>query len=214
MALVLVATAVAGTGVAVAGDRGRWTTLFSRERCEFQAQGPRVSLHSEQAASAASIVSVGQDLGLPQRALVIAVATAMQESNLRNIDYGDRDSVGLFQQRPSQGWGTAEQIRDPRYAATRFYDALAQIPGYADLTLTDAAQRVQRSAFGNAYAKHEPAATTIAGALTTDPVGVTCALNGTDTAQALAPLQCGPGQQRERDGWGRVVVPCSIIGVA
>src|SRR4051812_46164864 len=96
----------------------------------------------EQAANAASIAEVGISRGLPDRAIVIALATAMQESRLRNLDYGDRDSLGLFQQRPSQGWGTPAQVRDPVYAAGRFYDHLVAVPGWQTGRLTDVAQAV------------------------------------------------------------------------
>lgn len=120
----------------------------------------------EQAANAATISAVGTTRGFPERAVTIALATALQESALRNIDYGDRDSVGLFQQRPSKGWGTVEQILDPVYSAGKFYTRLAEVPGYYRLPLTDAAQRVQRSAFPLAYAKHEPDATVLSAALT------------------------------------------------
>ena len=119
-----------------------------------------------QAANAATIGAVASARGLPERAVTIALATAMQESALRNIDYGDRDSVGLFQQRPSQGWGTVEQIMDPVYSAGKFYDGLVEIPGYSRLPLTVAAQRVQRSGFPDAYAKHEPKAALLTAALT------------------------------------------------
>ncbi|MFD9338174.1 hypothetical protein ACFWBF_27805 [Streptomyces sp. NPDC060028] len=110
----------------------------------------------EQAGHAATIAAVGVAKGLPDRAVTIALATAMQESSLRNLDHGDRDSLGLFQQRPSQGWGTPGQIMDPVYSAGIFYDHLAEIKGYSRLPLTVAAQRVQRSGFPQAYAKHEP----------------------------------------------------------
>ncbi len=103
--------------------------------------------------------------GLPARAASIGIATAMQESKLRNLDYGDRDSLGLFQQRPSQGWGTAEQLRDPVYATNAFFDVLVKIEGYQNLPITTAAQRVQRSAFPSAYAQHEPEARILASAL-------------------------------------------------
>ena len=93
-----------------------------------------------------------------QRAAIVAIATALQESGLRNIEYGDRDSVGLFQQRPSTGWGTLEQIMDPPYAAGRFYKALAEVPGWQQLPVTVAAQRVQKSGFPDAYAKWESTA--------------------------------------------------------
>jgi hypothetical protein len=115
--------------------------------------------------------------GLPARAATIAIATALQESKLVNLSYGDRDSVGLFQQRPSQGWGTAEQIMDPVYSTDRFYDGLVGIAGYQDLTITDAAQKVQRSAFPEAYAQHEALARAWASALTGwSPGALTCTL--------------------------------------
>ncbi|WP_455770183.1 heavy metal transporter [Streptomyces coelicoflavus] len=120
----------------------------------------------EQAVNAATITAVGTARKLPERAVTIALATAMQESALRNLDHGDKDSLGLFQQRPSQGWGTPREIMDPTYSAGLFYDHLVEIPGYLDLPLTDAAQRVQRSAFPYAYAKHEPGAELLAAALT------------------------------------------------
>ncbi|WP_432094138.1 hypothetical protein [Streptomyces sp. bgisy100] len=123
-------------------------------------------LEPEQAVNAATIEAVGSARGLPERAITIALATAMQESGLRNIDYGDRDSVGLFQQRPSQGWGNGRQIRDPVYSAGRFYEHLVKVPGYSRLPLTVAAQKVQRSGFPQAYAKHEPNASLLAAALT------------------------------------------------
>ncbi|MEU4980635.1 heavy metal transporter [Streptomyces sp. NPDC021969] len=120
----------------------------------------------EQAVNAATITAVGTARKLPERAVTIALATALQESALRNLDHGDKDSLGLFQQRPSQGWGKPEEIMDPAYSAGLFYDHLVEVPGYLDLPLTDAAQRVQRSAFPYAYAKHEPDAALLAAALT------------------------------------------------
>ena len=120
---------------------------------------------SERVGNAAIIVSVGMRQGVPVRGWVIAVATAMQESNLRNLPGGDRDSIGLFQQRPSQGWGSPAQIQDPVYAATKFYQKLLAIAGWPSMPLTEAAQAVQRSATPNAYAKHGQAATTLVGAV-------------------------------------------------
>ncbi|WP_190195581.1 heavy metal transporter [Streptomyces djakartensis] len=120
----------------------------------------------EQAVNAATITAVGTGRGLPERAVTIALATALQESALRNISHGDRDSLGLFQQRPSQGWGTPKEIMDPAYSAGEFYDHLVKVPGYTRLPLTVAAQRVQRSGFPQAYAKHEPDAALLAAALT------------------------------------------------
>ncbi len=128
--------------------------------------GASYAFTPEQAVNAATITAVGTARGLPERAVTIALATALQESALRNIDYGDRDSLGLFQQRPSQGWGTPREIMDPTYSAGEFYDHLVKVPGYTRLPLTVAAQRVQRSGFPQAYAKHEPDASLLAAALT------------------------------------------------
>jgi hypothetical protein len=114
----------------------------------------RVPLTNEQIGNARTIAQVGRDRGLPERAVVVALATAMQESRLRNLDYGDRDSLGLFQQRPSQGWGTPEQVQDPVYAAGIFYDRLLRVPGWEAMRVTDAAQRVQRSAYPELYEQH------------------------------------------------------------
>ncbi|MFE6173372.1 heavy metal transporter [Streptomyces sp. NPDC056464] len=129
--------------------------------------GPaRYEFTPEQAVNAATIAAVGTGRGLPERAVTIALATALQESGLRNITHGDRDSLGLFQQRPSMGWGTQEEILDPTYSAGIFYEHLAKVPDYTRLPLTVAAQRVQRSGFPEAYAKHEPDAALLAAALT------------------------------------------------
>ncbi|MFF2130326.1 heavy metal transporter [Streptomyces olivochromogenes] len=131
-----------------------------------KSNGESYEFTPEQAVNAATISAVGTTRGLPERAVAIALATALQESGLRNIQHGDRDSLGLFQQRPSQGWGTTKQIMDPTYAAGMFYEHLAKVPGYTRLPLTVAAQRVQRSGYPQAYAKHEPDATLLAAALT------------------------------------------------
>ena len=134
----------------------------------------RLSVTTEQARNAAVIADVAAKRGLPQRALVIALATAQQESGLRNLDYGDRDSLGLFQQRPSQGWGTAAQVRDPAYAAGKFFDHLVQVPAWRTGRLTDVAQTVQRSGFPLAYQKWEPMASVLATAVTAGASGLHC----------------------------------------
>ncbi|MFH8608050.1 heavy metal transporter [Streptomyces sp. NPDC018029] len=128
--------------------------------------GASYTFTAEQAENAATVAAAGTSRGMPERAVTIALATALQESGLRNITHGDRDSLGLFQQRPSQGWGDERQIMDPAYSAARFYEHLADVPGYSRLPLTVAAQRVQRSGFPQAYAKHEPDAALLAAALT------------------------------------------------
>jgi hypothetical protein len=136
--------------------------------------GSAVTLSSEQATSATTIADVGRARGLPDRAIVIALATAQQESRLRNLDYGDRDSLGLFQQRPSQGWGTPEQVRDPAYAAGIFYDRLLRVPGWETGRLTEISQSVQRSGHPELYQQWEPMATDLAAALAPDAAGFTC----------------------------------------
>ena len=124
---------------------------------------------ADQIANATTIYQVSQRLGLPQYAAVIAIATALQESDLENLDYGDRDSLGLFQQRPSQGWGTPAEIMNPAYSATKFYNALVEVPNWQTIPLTQAAQAVQRSAYPDAYAAHQNQAeylvATVSGAL-------------------------------------------------
>ncbi|MGW7575341.1 heavy metal transporter [Streptomyces sp. NPDC054765] len=137
-------------------------------QCTVRGEGDAdaYQLSPEQAANAATISAVASSRGLPERAVTIALATAMQESGLRNINFGDRDSVGLFQQRPSQDWGTVQKIMDPVYSAGEFYRHLAKVPGYSRLPLTVAAQRVQHSGYPQAYAKHEADAAQLTGALT------------------------------------------------
>ncbi|MFC9624983.1 hypothetical protein ACFTXM_35165 [Streptomyces sp. NPDC056930] len=150
-------------------------------------QGRTYRMSPEQASNAATISAVGTSRGMPERAVTIALATALQESGLRNIEHGDRDSLGLFQQRPSQGWGTGKQILDPVYSAGEFYRHLAEVPGYSRLPLTVAAQRVQRSGFPQAYAKHEPDAALLAAALTgRTPAALNCTPPRTTAATADA----------------------------
>jgi len=124
------------------------------------------SWDNEQVGNAVTIVTVGAGLSVPPRGQIIALATAIQESGLRNLTHGDQDSLGLFQQRPSQGWGTPAQILDPVHAATRFYQALLAEPGWQTLPLTVAAQDVQHSGHPDAYAVHEGAATHLYAAIT------------------------------------------------
>ncbi|MEW1675413.1 C40 family peptidase [Streptomyces noursei] len=122
---------------------------------------PGLDLPAEQIPNAQTIVATGISLDVPARGQIVALATAMQESRLRNLAYGDRDSLGLFQQRPSQGWGTAEQIRDPVHASTSFYKALLKVRGWQQMTIAQAAQAVQASGFPGAYAPWEPLASTL-----------------------------------------------------
>ena len=134
-----------------------------------------MTVTSEQATNATIIADVGRARGLPDRAIVIALATAQQESRLRNLDYGDRDSLGLFQQRPSQGWGTPEQVRDPVYAAGIFYDRLLQVPDWETIRLTDAAQSVQLSGFPELYQQWQGMAEDLVRALSSEgAAGLIC----------------------------------------
>lgn len=166
------ATAVVVVVLLVLTGAGLWlvrqanTPAEATNRCTAVTDGTSWELSVEQADDAALIAVTSMQRGMPARAATIGLATALQESRLINIDYGDRDSVGLFQQRPSQGWGTVEQIMDPVYSTGRFYDGLAAVEGYTELEVTEAAQAVQRSAFPDAYAQHEIRARAWASALT------------------------------------------------
>lgn len=134
--------------------------------CTVNTPGGGVSLLPEQAQISATIAAVAARRGLPERAVVIAYATALQESKLQNLGFGDRDSVGVFQQRESQGWGTKKQLQDPVYATNKFFAALVKVKNYRKIPLAEAAQAVQRSAGGYAYAPHESDAKILAAAFT------------------------------------------------
>lgn len=143
--------------------------LGSGVRADGSDEAVVTQLTDEMMVNARIIIQVGREMRIPNYGIVIALATAAQESTLRNLDYGDRDSVGLFQQRPSAGWGTVQQIRDPRYATRAFFGGpasptpgntrgLLDIDGWQNLSVAEAAQAVQRSAFPKAYAKWEVSA--------------------------------------------------------
>lgn len=167
LVLFVVLAVLTGLGVAMWRGSGPLPT----EGCAAELAGRRVPLSTEQAENAALIAAIGVSRGLPARAVSIALATAYQESKIVNIDYGDRDSLGLFQQRPSQGWGTTAQVRDRYYAINAFYDALEKIPDYRSMRITEAAQRVQRSGFPEAYEDHAADARTLASVLTGNSPG-------------------------------------------
>ncbi len=199
-ALALVCVAV------VAGVMGaRWAVQELRDpTCEAQAAGRSHEFTPEQTANAATIALVSVQRGLPPRAASIALATAIQESKLRNISYGDADSLGLFQQRPSQGWGSAQDVTDPVYASGRFYDALVQVDGWQDAVITQVAQEVQRSAYPQAYADHEWEGRVLASALTGEtPAGLVCRLDapsGPGAAPSTADKVAQFGYAAEVDG--------------
>ncbi|MBG6182175.1 hypothetical protein IWX65_000104 [Arthrobacter sp. CAN_A214] len=190
--LVVLLSLVAGA-VHLAVTRVNDTQVLVRERCSAAVGPDSYELRPSQARNAALIAGVAVARGLPARAASIAIAAAIQESGLENIDYGDDagpDSRGLFQQRPSQGWGTEEQIMDPLYATNAFYDALVRVPGYESLPITEAAQTVQRSALPDAYADHEPEGRAFASALTGESAAsLTCVLRDSQqpgTVEAVA----------------------------
>jgi hypothetical protein len=135
-------------------------------QCTTRVNGLTVVLTDTQARNASLISAIAVRRGMPAHAATIALATALQESKLYNLHGGDRDSLGLFQQRHSQGWGTNQQILDPVHATNAFYDALVRVPGYDTLPVTVAAQRVQRSGYPSAYAVYENDARALASALT------------------------------------------------
>jgi hypothetical protein len=167
---VLAVGLVAAAVVYTVGRRGA-----SAASCALTSPSAPYPLDLAQAADASTIAAVGKRLGLPDHAVTIALAASLQESRLRNLTYGDRDSVGLFQQRPSQGWGTPAELTTPSYAATAFYQHLQQVPGWQGLAVADAAQAVQRSAAGSAYAQWEGEARAWAIALTGEvPAGLSC----------------------------------------
>ena len=157
--LIAIMITVLIAGISGAGSAAL-ATLASAGYCDFPVS-PQAAFRSwsaEQMTNAATIISAGEAARVPPYGWEIAVATAMQESGLVNLNHGDRDSLGLFQQRPSQGWGTSVQIMNPAYAAGRFYAALMRVRGWQSMPLTVAAQNVQNSAAPGAYAKWETAA--------------------------------------------------------
>ncbi|MFB7645672.1 C40 family peptidase [Streptomyces sp. NPDC056084] len=160
-----------------------------------------LDLPAEQVPNARTIVAAGLSLDVPAKGQVIALATAMQESRLRNLNYGDRDSLGLFQQRPSQGWGSAQQIRDPVYASEQFYKHLLKVSGWQQMTVTQAAQAVQRSGLPDAYAQWEDLATALQGAIAKSfPGGAKSAEQARQPATGAA--GCTPSQ--DGSGFGRI----------
>ena len=175
--LLLAGGIVAGVGWYLRGGR----PLLDTDGCTTEVGDVVVDLTTEQAENAATIASIGVRRGLPARAVSIALATAYQESKIRNLSYGDRDSLGIFQQRPSMGWGSAAQLQDVRYATNRFYDELEKVDGYESMRITEAAQKVQRSGFPEAYEDHAADGRALASALTGySPHAFTCQVDDVD----------------------------------
>lgn len=162
-------------------------TNFGEPSCRATALGQSATFTPEQSANAATITAIALKRGLPARAATIANATAIVESKLRNLKFGDRDSLGLFQQRPSQGWGTEAQILDPVYATNKFYDALVKVNGYQTMEITKVAQEVQRSGFPQAYAEREEQGRILASTLAGHSLGgFGCRLDAATTSTAAA----------------------------
>ncbi len=177
LSALLVLAGVTALSVVLASRKGQAPVLT--ECAVATSTGAAYQLAPQQAQNAAIIAGVALKMGLPDHAVTVALATALQESRLQDLTYGDLDSVGLFQQRPSEGWGTRRQILDPVYATTAFYGRLIQVPGWQSMAVTEAAQSVQRSAAPTAYADWEDEARALASALTGEaPAGFTCQLAG------------------------------------
>jgi hypothetical protein len=183
-ALVLALAAGAAWGAAAL-----WSQLTAApiplvdERCEARVGGHTTTLSVGQAELASLIAGVSVQRGLAPRAASIALTTAYQESGIRNLDYGHADSLGLFQQRPSQGWGTEEEILDPWYSTTKFYKELVKVADWETGDLNDVAQAVQRSGYPEAYRKHVANARALASALTGQtPASFSCALRDVGAA--------------------------------
>jgi hypothetical protein len=179
--------------------------------CAAAVGGQELQLTPAQAGIAAVIAGVASRRALPARAVAIAYATALQESKLQNLHYGDLDSVGVFQQRPSQGWGTVRQIEDPVYATERFFDALIEVPQYLSLPIDVAAQDVQHSADGSAYGQWADLGTALAGAFTgADPHSVWCSYadppGGTSLAAASRAMTAAFGLTARPNGKGKTMI--------
>ena len=157
--------------------------------CVIVTASGRLRLDPSQAENAGTIAAVGKRMGLEDGAVTVAFAAALQESKLRNLPYGDLDSLGLFQQRPSQGWGTSAEVMDPAHAASAFFSALARVPGWATMPIGDAAQRVQRSAGPDAYHLWEGQARTLTEAFTGETgAALTCRFDAPAAPPSTTPL--------------------------
>ena len=183
--LLLAVTAVVVAGAAIGINALLSSVAPVAPSCTLGTGANALQIEPEQAADAATIAAVAKRRGLPDHAVTIALSAGLQESKLFNVDYGDRDSLGLFQQRPSQGWGSPAQLLDPAYAADAFYSHLEQVSGWQTMPVATAAQRVQHSADGSAYAQWEEQARALARALTGElPAALSC--HWTDQRAPLA----------------------------
>ena len=173
--IIVIAGLIAVGAYAAYNAYGRYVQrLLTVPGCQAGTGPNAIGLDFGQAADAAIIAGVAAREHLPRKALTVAYATAWQESKLENLPYGDRDSVGIFQQRPSEGWGSKAQLEDPAYAARAFFGALVKIHNYAKLPVDVAAQDVQHSADGAAYEQYAQSGAALAADLTAAPHAVTC----------------------------------------
>lgn len=179
VALLVIVLVVAGAGYL--GVR-HLINSFRSPMCTITASGMTETFDPEQTGNAALITAISIKRGMAPRAATIAITTAYQESKIRNITFGDRDSLGLFQQRPSQGWGTQAQVLDPVHSTNAFYDALIKLKDYPTADITEVAQKVQRSAYPDAYRDHEQQGRVLASTLTGhSAAGLTCQLDDATT---------------------------------
>ncbi|MET8330099.1 C40 family peptidase [Streptomyces sp. NPDC005181] len=172
---------------------------------------PGLDVPADQVPNAKTIQATGVAMNVPARGQVVALATALQESGLRNLTYGDRDSLGLFQQRPSQGWGTANEILNPVHASTKFYEGLKKVSGWQSLSVTQAAQAVQRSGFPEAYAKWEPLATALQQAI--DPLlsKIDRASTTPSTPGSVSTTSTAGGCTTDEDGTDFGTIPAGAV---
>lgn len=196
--VVLVVAAAVAAG-AYAAVRASMPAILGETGCTAGSGRAAVALDPEQAELAATIAGVAHRRRMPSRALTVAYAAAMQETHLHNLAYGDRDSVGVFQQRPSAGWGPASRLIDPVYASTRFFQALARVPGYQRMPVYRAAQAVQHSADGNAYAQYQALAAHLTAAFTgAAPRAVWCWPPG----RGAGPARLAPARRAITEAFG------------
>jgi hypothetical protein len=196
----------------------RIVPLLTGSGCTAAGGGQDITLGTGQAGIAATIAGVAQRDALPARAVTVAYAAALQESKLQDLTYGDRDSVGVFQQRPSQGWGKRSELENPVYATSKFFGALDQVPGYQRLPIYQAAQDVQRSADGLAYQRYQRMATQMTVAFTgQDPHAVWCwyaqKISGTartDAASVELARTFGPQRARTAADRGMIAQAGSV----
>lgn len=197
LAVAMIAAVQPGTAIAVSGcgtSSGGTGRIF------------RDPPDAEATNIARTIVGVVQQRRLPRRAAVIAVATGLVESHLHNLDHGDRDSLGVFQQRPSQGWGTRAEILNPVHATNTFLDHLLAVPGWDTLPPGRAEQAVQNSGFPGRYAPREPEAVRIVASIWTGPDNPVPHASGEsaacgDDGKSDVPLPPGDGKGRMPDGF-------------